>query len=528
MSQTTPVSMESIDAPHPFNQPSADLILRTADLVDFHVHSQILAQASPFFATMRTLPQPTAASFTTPNGATRLERTPVVPVSEDSAALELLLRIVYPVSEPLAKTVDPQALASALLAATKYEMELPVEIMTAKLAALTTELPLQVWSVACRVGLEDVALLAAEVLKASGTHKADTEALVLMDSLGDMTGISAGDYYRLKRFLAGKLVLNLLSPLGNELGDTPILPARSLFSTDIPDANIKCQPSSRHGATTSFLAHQSVLCSQSSVLKARILNLRNIASITSPLPSMEPLMLELDDNPEVISMLLTACYDNEDTLPTALPRIADLLTASEKYGMTRVVRRVHRAWNEAAAVRPLEAYFVALDHDLEECAKAAAKHVLAGPVADAYVNIMDRAPALQYHRLLVYYDACRHVARERLDQAYAQVPDRVWVSCDDCDDDADVPTKDIKTRLRHATHTEPHSPRGDLRTTLRDAVIQAGTGRGQLSSFAASLIKCVVSVPDEIDRALNDVRHCSLVHYQTESDLRVPPEKIIL
>lgn len=72
---------------HPFDQPSADLILRTADLVDFRVHTQILAQASPFFASMLALPQPTAsATSASEDGSANdtppeSDATPIVPVS---------------------------------------------------------------------------------------------------------------------------------------------------------------------------------------------------------------------------------------------------------------------------------------------------------------------------------------------------------------------------------------------------------------------------------------------------------------
>ncbi|KAI9064030.1 hypothetical protein FKP32DRAFT_1531144, partial [Trametes sanguinea] len=53
----------------PFDQPSADIVIRSSDSVDFHVHTQILAQASPFFATMLSLPQPSHQRSDVPSGA---------------------------------------------------------------------------------------------------------------------------------------------------------------------------------------------------------------------------------------------------------------------------------------------------------------------------------------------------------------------------------------------------------------------------------------------------------------------------
>ena len=52
MSTVSTSSFARTDAQSPFNQPSADITIRTSDHVDFHVHSQILSQASPVFATM--------------------------------------------------------------------------------------------------------------------------------------------------------------------------------------------------------------------------------------------------------------------------------------------------------------------------------------------------------------------------------------------------------------------------------------------------------------------------------------------
>ncbi|EIW58582.1 uncharacterized protein TRAVEDRAFT_47724 [Trametes versicolor FP-101664 SS1] len=528
MSQTTPVSVESIDAPHPFNQPSADLILRTADQVDFRVHTQILAQASPFFATMLALPQPHANTISAPDSSAETEGTPVVPVSEDSTTLELLLRLVYPILKTHSEIEDPQVMGPALLAATKYEMDLPVQMMSERLVVITPKSPLQVWAAACRTGLESVARRAAEALKAIWTRQANTEALALMDGLGDMAGISAGDYYRLKQFLMGRACSTLLSPPTREAGGvatTPISP----FSTDIPGTDLKCR-TPRRGLTAPFLAHQSVLSSQSSWLKAQILGLRSTIppDVSSSANIAGPLVLEFDDEPEVISMLLTACYCDDEALPTDLTYLAKLLVVSRKYGMARVARSSIRAWDETATPRPLEAYFIALAHGLVDFATAAARNVLAEPITDAYVAVMDTAPALAYHRLLVYYDACSTIFRQRLVQASSQIPMHViqTYTCDDptsaavhigslykmgrthCQSRVNVPATDIVLPLKNIANTAHLSPGANLRNTFRDAVVRAGSGRSQstdLPSFAAMLIQCVISLPDDLDKALDDV-----------------------
>ncbi|KAI0373341.1 hypothetical protein BV20DRAFT_905854, partial [Pilatotrama ljubarskyi] len=90
--------------------------LRTSDRVHFRVHSQILAQASPFFSTMLELPQPTASgdAQTEIAGAAG----PVVDVPEDGEILELRLRLVYLISKP--ELDDRESMVPALKAALRH------------------------------------------------------------------------------------------------------------------------------------------------------------------------------------------------------------------------------------------------------------------------------------------------------------------------------------------------------------------------------------------------------------------------
>ncbi|KAH9951141.1 hypothetical protein B0H21DRAFT_719747 [Amylocystis lapponica] len=103
-------------APAPFNKPNADVILRTSDNVDFHVHKLILSEASPIFETMFGLPQPA-----TPVSTETQDGNPVVHVSENAQALDRLLRICYPTADPVLDTIED--VRSVLEAAEKYDME---------------------------------------------------------------------------------------------------------------------------------------------------------------------------------------------------------------------------------------------------------------------------------------------------------------------------------------------------------------------------------------------------------------------
>ncbi|KAI0366967.1 hypothetical protein BV20DRAFT_981588 [Pilatotrama ljubarskyi] len=347
-------------APHPFNQASADIILRTCDRVDFHVHSPILAQASPFFADMLALPQPP------PNSASDLSSettTPVVDVSEDSETLELLLRLLYPIAKP--KMEDPRRMVPVLKAATKYDMEWPVQIMSERLVTVIPRSPLQAWAAACRAGLEDVARQAAEALEASDAAKQQNvardgpivhpEALSITEELGDMDGISAADYFRLKQFLRGDQAENarLLSPPS---GMPPITPQPSLpwFETSMPSTDIICRSVKQEGSARTFSAHEVVLAIHSPVLK------RRLAETRATTPKGQAAELCFEESPDTLSALLHACYGWGYDLPLSFHLLAQLLIASKKYEMARVSRDVLEAWNKAAELRPLEAYFIAV------------------------------------------------------------------------------------------------------------------------------------------------------------------------
>lgn len=77
-----------------FDDPLADVILRSCDSVDFRVRKSILSEVSGFSRDMFSLPQlPDYVSFSVSDDAS-MDGLPVVPVSEDKEALYLFLRYV--------------------------------------------------------------------------------------------------------------------------------------------------------------------------------------------------------------------------------------------------------------------------------------------------------------------------------------------------------------------------------------------------------------------------------------------------
>ncbi|KAH9912576.1 uncharacterized protein B0H18DRAFT_242039 [Fomitopsis serialis] len=92
---TTPAT--PTDAPFPFDSPHADVILQSCDGVNFRVRKAILAEASPVFDSMFTLPSGQSAEANDNNS----QDLPIVPVTEDSTALTGLLHLCYPADRRL-------------------------------------------------------------------------------------------------------------------------------------------------------------------------------------------------------------------------------------------------------------------------------------------------------------------------------------------------------------------------------------------------------------------------------------------
>jgi hypothetical protein len=92
--------------------PSADVILRSSDLVNFRVQRSVLVTSSPFFSDMFSLPQP--------SNEVAHDELPVVRVPESAEVLNSLISVLYPVPPEMPHSIDN---ILALLAATeKYDM----------------------------------------------------------------------------------------------------------------------------------------------------------------------------------------------------------------------------------------------------------------------------------------------------------------------------------------------------------------------------------------------------------------------
>ena len=118
-------------APAPFTQ--GDVILRSADRVDFHAYKVVLALASPFFQIMFSLQQPST---------TAIEKAgvPIINISENANIIESLLRYCYPIRDPTIN--DLETIGLVLEAAMKYDMEEATFLLKQKLHILLTNHPI--------------------------------------------------------------------------------------------------------------------------------------------------------------------------------------------------------------------------------------------------------------------------------------------------------------------------------------------------------------------------------------------------
>jgi hypothetical protein len=147
-------------AESPFDDPNADLVLRSSDNVEFRVHQFLLSLLSPVFRDMLTLPQGPEAHSEGRVGEDR----PVVPLSEDGRSLRLLLIWCDPRCSSICHTLEDFQLV--LEVAEKYDMEsVTKRVMTIfrlKMVLYVVHEPVRIFALSMRYRLEELARLAAK------------------------------------------------------------------------------------------------------------------------------------------------------------------------------------------------------------------------------------------------------------------------------------------------------------------------------------------------------------------------------
>ena len=455
-------SKEPITAPHPFDRTDADIVLRSSDLVDFHVFSQVLLAASPFFEGMFDIPQPPLYQQQLKDGR------PIIEVSEESVVLDTILRICYPINNPSEWSLEE--VEPALRAAIKYEMELPTTVLTTRLKSLIPVSPFQVWAIACRLRLEEVASIAADEVRCTGKTPqvlARRHPILRFEGSECLDGVSAGDFYRLceydrspdrspGRSLGRSPGRSIGRSQGRSLGRSPGLPSGGVkipgFSfhehsgidapvdpleagtIDSAHETLSNYPSSpdiicRTSDGVEFFAHFSILYAASSqkilgnIKPGRLYNEQHKCNSPQSTSATHPIV-SFDLCGSTLAALLLLCYNRDTGL---CPRILshpthclDVLAAAVKYDFHFVQPIILSRWQIAMERGPVQAYLAAAATSGHAArAKEAAQCTIAKSVSGVYVPELECAFALVYRRLLVYDEKCHRITTDHLERTLA-------------------------------------------------------------------------------------------------------------
>ncbi|KAH9913555.1 uncharacterized protein BXZ73DRAFT_81884 [Epithele typhae] len=380
----------------PFDDPSTDIVLRSSDDVEFHVHRLILSLASVVFTDILSLPQDPQSKH--------VDGKPTVDLLEDGNTLRHLLLYCYPTPKP--RLEHPNEIIPVLKAAFKYEMHGPREELITALRHAAHVDPVRVWSFAVsQNGLDDVVRRAARHIK---SHMSGAPALAMLEKNLRAAGleevlseVSTGAYFRLREYIGGPD------------GTTPLRLEPALSESDAAaDAPLSALELAKTCAT--FIpAHPppdaTLRCSDGVELKVHLLELVRCKLGSCP-EDGDPAVYRVDARGHVVVCVLQVCYAKGDLdfmstfdhvagiLSTfrSLHVCADLESRVKRYWDTKVARSVQRG--DGA---PLEAYLAAVQYGLkQEEIKAAVRCTLERTLVE--VPYMEEASALAYHKLLTY------------------------------------------------------------------------------------------------------------------------------
>ena len=123
--------------------PESDVILRASGGKELHAHKLILSIASPVFRDMFSIPQPPTES----------SQLPIVDVDEPPEALEVFLRIIYPISNP--PIDDIEKWAPVLRLADKYDAGVVIDVHREYLLSMRLDSPpIHTYAILCFCGRE--------------------------------------------------------------------------------------------------------------------------------------------------------------------------------------------------------------------------------------------------------------------------------------------------------------------------------------------------------------------------------------
>ncbi|KAI1790303.1 hypothetical protein LXA43DRAFT_1083404 [Ganoderma leucocontextum] len=377
---------------HPFNDPSADVILASSDNVVFKLHKIILSLGSEFFKDML-CPSCNEPQTNDSTLDAEIDGLPVIHVSEPSRVLDKLFRLCYPLDDPPLETIDE--VAALLTAALKYDLRKPIQMTSRRLRELMTTASLRVYAIACKLELEDEARAAAVVIR---------EQKLQNEYVGELEDISIGAYHRLLYFCEtgndpGGLFFtgrpmrrvnkNKEKPKRAGMGSvsaTPPEPSSAAFAPLVahpfnianPDVIIQASDGVAFGFSKSFIELASPI-------------LFNMGR-DCPIPST----IQIPESSGIVSILFYIC--------------------ATKYGMQKAVQFLQAALvkqTDVPSTDPFLLYTIACHHDMRDLALRAAKRTLRTELTNTLrpeVEAID-IPAGYLYRLLEYHRRCYDAIR---------------------------------------------------------------------------------------------------------------------
>ncbi|KAL6300858.1 hypothetical protein BKA93DRAFT_500522 [Sparassis latifolia] len=443
-------------ASFPFNKATADVVLRSSDSVDFRVRRGILCEASQFFDDMFSLPQPEDSMGRSGSDAAAI---PTITVAENAKTLDHLLRLCYPINDPVLDQVDD--VRHVLEAAIKYEMSEAIKLMGKALLDFTATDALRVWAIACHYRQEGIAKSAAQA-----TLGQSIEAIYVKE----LEEIKAGVYHRLLQYHGNpyKLAFDIdPSPVTNEgsenyssqkgahsSGPTGMHPASFFDGGSTPDTDVILRSSDNFN----FHAHRVILAMSSPVLKEMLPSLcpvpkANESDMANELHISNPLIVRLTEDSTTLGHLLSVYYALDDPTFHDLRSLRLFLDAALNYNMTKATSVARQELLKFAEKDSFGVYLIAARHNMSQVADAAAKCLLRNPIAEDYYSPeLEETSAGDLYRLRTHNHRCREAARN-LAQNIGWLPNSrfstwTWFTCSDCQGVVGVRRGDATCKVR--------------------------------------------------------------------------------
>ena len=407
----------SVESPYDSAAPSADIILRSSDLINFYVLKAFLSYVSPFFKDMFALPSTTTNEI--------MDGFPVIAVAETSETIRLLLDLIYPhVDKP---QIDDVALFLNVCKATrKYCMDMIENRLRIQIVSshLTVSEPLRVYAVAIDLGWEDVALIAA--------RNASKISLDKLPRAQELQNISGSGFFR---FLDYKLRCDKL-PFVDTLKAFP-LPA-SVTSAPTLTGNVftarpnvhtllslrRAQAQKQFGETTKA----DVILRSKDLVNFYVLEdvvrtaSHSSSSSDTPFPfgiangetSANGLaIINVAEDSEVLRHLLSFIYHISDGFDSLTCQLCiQVVLAARRYGITIIETRFRKqaAASLLMSMEPLWMYIVASALGWAELAKSAAINTLSSPLQNmVYTDNLNLITGADLYRLVSFRFRCADV-----------------------------------------------------------------------------------------------------------------------